>query len=268
MNSDRLVMMAENAENKVKKILLMNGSPKKERSGSLKLASAFVEGLTQTGNYETEVVHISALNIKPCLGCLTCWAREDATCVIKDDDIPALRKKIEDADIVILCAGLFFFGLPGTVKVMMDRLLGMVNPYYGKPIPAGGKSLHGATKPHPGQRFILISSCAWIERDIVYASVFTQLDMILGKENYIALTTPQMNAIVYHSGGRRLVKMQSNYRKAGEEYGSTGTVSQETIDMLARPMFSDSVYQMFYEKMWRKPNGEYLLNEIHKESDR
>ena len=249
------------------KILVLNGSPKKERSGSLKLTRAFVEGLTEHGGYETEYVHISALNIKPCLGCLTCWAREDATCVIKDDDIPALRKKIEDADIVILCAPLFFFGLPGTVKVMMDRLLGMVNPYYGKPIPKDCTSLHGFTKPHPGQRFILISSCAWIEKEIVYASVFSQLDMILGKGKYLALTTPQMNAIVYHAGGRRLIKMQSNYKKAGEEYAATGTVSKETIDLLARPMFSDSVYQMFYENMWRKPNGEYLLNEISKKSD-
>ncbi len=250
------------------KILLLNGSPKKEKSGSLKLALSFVEGLTENGGYETETVHISALNIKPCLGCLTCWAREDSVCVIKNDDIPALRKKIEDADIVILAAPLFFFGLPGTVKVMMDRLLGMVNPYYGKPVPEDGSSLHGFTKPHPGQRFIFISSCAWIERDIVYASVFSQLDMILGKGAYTALTTPQMNAIVYHSNGRRLVKLQDNYRKAGQEYAQTGKVSQETVDMLAKPMFSDLVYQMFYENMWRKPNGEYLLNEINKKSSK
>ncbi|MBQ6781614.1 MAG: flavodoxin family protein [Treponema sp.] len=260
--------MAENAETKTQRILVLNGSPKKERSGTLKLTRSFVAGLTEYGGYETEFVHISALRIKPCLGCLSCWAREDATCVIKDDDIPALRKKIEDADVVVFCMPLFFFGIPGTVKVMMDRLLGMVNPYYGKPIPTDGSSLHGATKPHPGQRFILISSCAWVEKDVVYASVFSQLDMIFGKGGYLALTTPQMNAIVYHSNGRRLVKMQANYKAAGEEYAKTGTVSKETVDKLARPMFSNEVYQMFYENMWRKPNGEYLLNEIDKESNR
>ena len=150
---------------------------------------------------------------------------------------------------------------------MLDRLLGMVDPYFGKPIPTDGSPLHRATNPHPGQRFILISSCAWIEKEIVYKPVFTQLDIILGKNGYIALTTPQMNAIVYHADGRRLVKMQSNYKKAGQEYAAAGTVSKETIDMLARPMFSDTVYQMFYENMWRKPNGEYLLNEIDKKSN-
>ncbi len=92
--------------------------------------------------------------------------------------------------------------------------------------------------------------------------------MILGKGAYTALTTPQMNAIVYHSNGRRLVKLQDNYRKAGQEYAQTGKVSQETVDMLAKPMFSDLVYQMFYENMWRKPNGEYLLNEINKKSSK
>ena len=250
-----------------KKILVLNGSPKKERSGSLKLTRAFVEGMTEHGEYETDYVHISELNIKPCLGCLNCWAREDAVCVIKDDDIPALRKKIEDADVVILSAGLFFFGLPGTVKVMMDRLLGMVNPYYGKPLPTDGLALHGATKSHPGRQYILISSCAWIEKDVVYKAVFDQLDMILGKNGYLALTTPQMNAIVYHADGRRLLKKQADYKKAGEEFARTGSVSRETIDLLARPMFSAEVYQMFYEKMWRKPNGEYLLNEISKKDN-
>ncbi|MCH5289493.1 MAG: flavodoxin family protein [Treponema sp.] len=249
------------------KILLLNGSPKKERSNSLLLAHSFVEGLTASGSFETETVHISALNIKPCHGCLTCWVREDATCVIKDDDIPALRKKIEDADIVILCAPLFLFGLPGTVKVMMDRLLGMVNPYYGKPIPADGSALHGFFKPHPGQRFVLISSCAWVEKEVVYASVFSQLDMILGKGGYLALTTPQMNAIIYHAGGRRLVKMQSDYKKAGEEYAATGTVRAETVAYLARPMFSESVYQQFFEKIWRRQDGEYQLYGMDKKSD-
>ncbi|MBR4463532.1 MAG: flavodoxin family protein, partial [Treponema sp.] len=65
-----------------KKILVLNGSPKKERSGSLKLTRAFVEGMTEYGGYEADYVHISELNIKPCLGCLNCWAREDAVCVI------------------------------------------------------------------------------------------------------------------------------------------------------------------------------------------
>jgi multimeric flavodoxin WrbA len=85
----------------LKKILVLNASPKCEASATLTVTKAFVEGLKEILECEIEYINISKLNIKPCLGCLSCWGRTAGECVIKDDDALIMKKKIDEADIVI-----------------------------------------------------------------------------------------------------------------------------------------------------------------------
>ena len=66
----------------MRKILILNGSPHKEKSTTMVATNAFVRGMLSSGNYEAETVHVAALNIRPCLGCLSCWGRTEGECVI------------------------------------------------------------------------------------------------------------------------------------------------------------------------------------------
>ena len=43
-----------------KKILLLNGSPRREKSTTLLAANAFIEGMKDGGNYSIETVHVCA----------------------------------------------------------------------------------------------------------------------------------------------------------------------------------------------------------------
>ena len=85
----------------MKKILVLNGSPKKEKSATLNVTKAFVDGMLSTNKYETEYVNLSDLNIKPCTGCLSCWGRTEGECVIKNDDILPFKEKVLNADVFI-----------------------------------------------------------------------------------------------------------------------------------------------------------------------
>ena len=145
----------------------MVASPKRERSGTLIPTKAFVEGIEQNGDYETEYIFIDKMNIKPCRGCLSCWGREDGSCFMKDDDVPMIREKLINSDIVIWSFPLFLFGVPGQMKVLMDRIVGMVHPYMGQKLKDGanamGTPLHGLQFQKEGQKIILLSSCAWMD---------------------------------------------------------------------------------------------------------
>lgn len=55
-----------------KKVLVMVASPKNERSGTLIPTNAFVEGILEGGEFESEYIYIDRMNIKPCRGCLSC----------------------------------------------------------------------------------------------------------------------------------------------------------------------------------------------------
>ena len=229
-----------------KKILVMVASPKNERSGTLIPTKAFVEGLEQNGDYETEYIFIDRMNIKPCRGCLSCWGREDGSCFMKDDDVPMIREKLIDSDIVIWSFPLFLFSIPGQMKVLMDRIVGMVHPYMGQKLKEGANAmnshLHGLQFQKEGQKIILLSSCAWMDIDVVYEPIRKQFDIILGHEGYTLIACPQMRALDHRGGPRRLDMLREKYRKGGAELATTGKLSQEAIDMMQKPIFSEDAY--------------------------
>ena len=103
------------------KILVLNGSPHKSASTTMAVTNAFVKGMCKGGEYESEIINISDLNVTPCMGCLSCWARTEGECVIKNDDMPAVKKRIEEADIIIESYPLYFFGMPGQMKLFIRQ---------------------------------------------------------------------------------------------------------------------------------------------------
>ena len=92
------------------KILAINGSPKGNRSNTWRLASAFLEGITakeeSSGSRapEIETLNIGSLNLKPCLGCFSCWSKTPGECCIHDD-MQGVINKILWADVVVNGAG-------------------------------------------------------------------------------------------------------------------------------------------------------------------
>ena len=53
----------------VAKILVLNGSPHKSASTTMAVTNAFVKGMCEGGEYESEIINISDLNVTPCMGC-------------------------------------------------------------------------------------------------------------------------------------------------------------------------------------------------------
>ena len=57
-------------------ILVINGSPKGAASNTYRLTSAFLDGMRQgIQDIQTKELSVSRMNIKPCLGCFSCWSR-------------------------------------------------------------------------------------------------------------------------------------------------------------------------------------------------
>lgn len=96
------------------KILLINGSPKGERSNTLKLSNAFIDGIRENYDESTyssplivERIDVKTLNIMPCLGCFACWKDTPGKCCIKDDMqnvIDLFKSNDSNCYVVELCA--------------------------------------------------------------------------------------------------------------------------------------------------------------------
>ena len=83
----------------------------------------------QEAGAETDILRLTDLHIEPCIGCMRC-AIKRAPCPL-DDDMPALIKRLRAADAAVLAAPTYILGPPGTVKLILDRMLMMV-PYLDK----------------------------------------------------------------------------------------------------------------------------------------
>ena len=61
------------------RVLLLNGSPRREKSCTIRVAHKFVDGLRAAGDCEVEEINISDCRITPCLGCLSLVVGEIST---------------------------------------------------------------------------------------------------------------------------------------------------------------------------------------------
>ena len=100
------------------KVLGVSGSPRKGKNTESLLQAAL--DAAQEAGAEIELINIADLSILPCTGCNTC-VREKRCSQDGDDDMPAVKQKLEEADGVILAAPSYFGGVPGVMKNMMDR---------------------------------------------------------------------------------------------------------------------------------------------------
>lgn len=242
--------------NDLKKIVVLNGSPRKNNSSTMKVTNAFIEGYLTEVNASVTVVSISDLLIKPCLGCLSCWGRTEGECIIKDDDILKVKNLIESADVVIESYPLYFFGMPGTMKVFTDRMLGMMCTYRGQKAPEGEESFHGIRNPKPNQKFVVISSCAYTDADTIYESLLKQYDCICGKNHYTAILVPQLKTLIDLKNEDKINRFLEKFKEAGSTFAKEGFLNEETLTHLKKPPFSNGAYKIFLNNFWTQEKNQ------------
>ena len=122
------------------KILTLNGSPRGAASNTFQLTQAFLEGLRQ--ELESPLIvktrMINELNLSPCQGCFRCWTATPGVCVIPDAMAEVLDE-MRSADLILWSFPLYYFGMPGPVKTLLDRCLPLNLPWmerdaYGRPV--------------------------------------------------------------------------------------------------------------------------------------
>ena len=98
-------------------ILILSGSPRKGGNTDL-LVDAFVKGASP--KHQVEVVSVHDYKINPCIGCNSCFAREDHACCQKDD-MQIVYEKISKAEMLVIASPVYFYGLSAQLKAVIDR---------------------------------------------------------------------------------------------------------------------------------------------------
>ena len=100
----------------MKSIIGIVGSGRR-KSNSKKLLEHALRKIESFGA-DVEMIDILDLNISGCLECNEC--KKTGDCVIEDDLTP-MYERFLDADGVIISAPVYFYSLPGQIKLLVDR---------------------------------------------------------------------------------------------------------------------------------------------------
>lgn len=83
------------------------------------LAQAFANGAKE--NNDVEILSVADHNVKPCIGCNTCFTREGNACFQKDD-MTEIYEKLCTADVLVIASPVYFYGISAELKAVIDRL--------------------------------------------------------------------------------------------------------------------------------------------------
>lgn len=103
------------------KILVLNGSPKREKSDTMHITRAFLEGMKEAAPQEVNIVDIIDKHIEYCTGCFTC-KRNGGEC-IHNDDMKALLAEVLESDLLLFSYPLYCYGMPASLKAFADRTM-------------------------------------------------------------------------------------------------------------------------------------------------
>ncbi len=226
-------------------IFLINGSPKGKRSNTYRLSEAFLEGLSQGAQLTVRQAELSGLEIKPCLGCFSCWNKTPGSCCLQDD----MKDLIADllwADVIVWSFPLYYFGVPGPLKNFIDRQLPMVLPFMTGDSESGG---HPSRFDMSAKRHVLISTCGFYTAEGNYDGVNAMFDHMLGKGQYTSIFCGQGELFRVKELSARTGEYLNWVTKAGAEF-VRGDLSRETKDALAQMLFPREVFEAMADASW------------------
>lgn len=226
-------------------VLLINGSPKRSRSNTYRLASAFVSGMGQAQDITLKEVTVSQLQIKPCLGCFACWNKTPGKCC-HNDDMAAVLQDMLWADVTVWSFPLYYFSVPGPLKNLMDRQLPMSMPFMTSDSESGG---HPSRYDMSGKRSVVISTCGFFTAKGNYDGVDAIFDHLCGKGNYTSIYCGQGELFRVKELHSRTDEYLSCVRTAGQEFCGDG-ISRETREKLSQLLYPREVFEAMADASW------------------
>ena len=112
------------------KVLLLNGSP--NAGGCTDTALRELEEELRRQGVETELCHVGLEPVRGCTACEGCHRAGDNRCVFDGDAVNRVLEKAAYCDGFVFGAPVYFAGVAGTMKCLLDRVF-----YAGRPLFCG-----------------------------------------------------------------------------------------------------------------------------------
>ncbi len=218
------------------RILVLNGSPKR-KSDTFRLTEAFLKGLDREKRHEITVIDVIERKIAPCRGCFGCWQNMDGHCVI-DDDQNGILDLYRTSDIIIWSFPLYCYGMPSHLKAVLDRTIPLIKMKMVQE--EDGTVRHEALADFSKIHTVVICGCGFPDWDGNFESLRLQCRQCF--RDPVTVFVPEAPMLNVPQAAPLADPLLARFKRAGEEYASSLTLSSETIAGLEAPMIPKETY--------------------------
>ena len=218
------------------KILVLNGSPKRNGSDTMHITSAFLDGMNTIEQQDIHIVHTIDLNIEYCTGCFSCM-RNGGAC-IHNDDMRAILEEILDCDLLVLSFLLYCYGMPASLKAVIDRVL---------PLSSMAMKKVGERYEHQGQadfsrlRYLMICGCGFPNSRNNFEPAVAQFKLMFPR-NHTVLTVPESPMFNAAEASAVTEPRLELVREAGRQYAGSAAIDGVLLDRIMSPMIPEEQY--------------------------
>jgi multimeric flavodoxin WrbA len=185
------------------KAVFLKGSPAAGQDPLSNRAGAAVMARMLAADWQVKSFALAGMEIKPCRGCFSCWAKTPGICVIQDDGQEPILRAWAEADLIAFLTPITFGGYSPELKKALDRIMPVLLPFFMK---IRGETHHPQRYP---RRRHLLAVGTQRQEDAASESVFRELV----RRNALNMGDVETTTLVF-SGDASLAEIE---KKLGEQ---------------------------------------------------
>ncbi|MBR2562936.1 MAG: flavodoxin family protein [Eubacterium sp.] len=218
------------------KILVLNGSPKRDKSDTMHITGAFLEGMKEAARQDIQIIHVTDRRIRYCTGCFSCM-RNGGTCV-HDDDMRRILEEILAGDLLIWSFPLYCYGMPAPLKALLDRTLPLSGMAMKK---AGDRYEHVGQADFSHLRYLMICGCGFPNSRHNFEPAEAQFRLCFPGSHTI-ITIPESPLFNAPEAAAVTKPRLALVKQAGKQYAETGRIDQALLRKIGSPMIPEERY--------------------------
>ncbi len=218
------------------KVLVFNGSPKKENSDTMHITRAFLEGMREAAPQEIQTVDVIDRHIGFCRGCFAC-KYNGGQCVI-DDDMREILEQILTSDLLLFSFPLHSYGMPAALKNLVDRLLPLSSVAMAE---VNGRYVHVGRRDYSHLRYLMICGCGFPNSQRNFEPAVRQFELLFPSGHTI-LTVPESPMFSAPEAAAVTVPRLERVREAGRQYAKNGAIDPALLAEIGSPMIPEEIY--------------------------
>ncbi len=218
------------------KIMVLNGSPKGEKSDTMCITKAFLSGMEDVCENEIRIVNVIDSHIEYCTGCFSCM-RNGGECIHKDD-MKGLLEEVLRSELIIFSFPLYCYGMPAPLKAFIDRILPLSSMAMQK---VGDRYMHVGQADFSNLRYLMVCGCGFPNSRHNFEAAVAQFELCF-PNNRTIMTVPESPMFNAPEAAEVTVPRLERIRAAGRQYAKNGAIDAELMDEICSPMIPDEIY--------------------------